>query len=431
MRIPAATLLAAAALLPAAARGEEPRNPEKPEAVSKEPAEKEPATREEVSALAEEVRRLKLEVGIPEAEYRSFAGLGPAASKVYFTPKGLSIGGYGELTYENRLGDGTDEADLRRVVLYAGYRFSPLVVFNAEIEFEHGGHEVGVEFAYLDFLLDDAFRVRVGNVLVPMGFVNEMHEPPFFHGVNRPGPESAIIPTTWNENGLGVHGDVGRVRYKAYLLTGLDPIGGEVSAGSWLRRARTGGAESPAESLAGVLSLSVDLGPAAVGGAAYTGRSGQGARAADGSAISGAVGLYELHGSVAWRGLSARVLAVVGTLGDAAAISAALGLSGTDVVASRVKGGYAEVAYDILPLVLPGTAQSLTPFVRYEYQDLHDQVPAGGTRDPALETNGLVAGLTYKPLPNVALKADYQWKKPTSGGAAAHDQVNLGAGFVF
>jgi len=391
---------------------------------------KAPATQEEVRILAEEVRRLKLEIGIPDAEYRSFAGLGPAASKVYFVQKGLSLGGYGEFTYQNYTDSRADESDIRRVVLYAGYRFSPLVVFNAEIEFEHGAKEIGVEFAYLDLLFSDALRLRVGNLLVPMGIVNEMHEPPFFNGVNRPEPERNLIPATWHENGIGLHGERGALRYKAYLLTGLDPIGNGAAAGSWMRGGRGGAGEARANSVAGVLALGYDLGPAAVGASLYYGWAGQGRKAADGSVIDAPVLIAEAHCTAAWRGLQAKALLVHGSLGDAAAVSEALSLSGEGVLASRVLGGYAELGYDVLPL-LAATDQAAVLFARYEYQDLHAAVPAGGQRNPALESDGVVAGVTYKPLPNVALKADYQWKRSKAPGATALDQVNLGAGFVF
>jgi hypothetical protein len=152
-------------------------------APSKDPDPNAPATQEQVKTLSEELRRLKLDIGIPDVEYRSFAGMGPAASKVYYQPKGLAIGGYGEFTFHSNLHDPppdprrtddpvTSQTDLRRVVLYAGYRFSPKIVFNSEIEFEHAGKEVAVEFAYLDFLFTDSLRLRVGNLLVPMGFIN-------------------------------------------------------------------------------------------------------------------------------------------------------------------------------------------------------------------------------------------------------------------
>ncbi|BDG06419.1 hypothetical protein [Anaeromyxobacter oryzae] len=407
----------------------------KPDETAKKP--EEAASKEEVRTLAEELRRLKLEIGLRDVEYQSFGGMGPAASKVYFAPKGLSIGGYGEVTYRNFTHDvASDQTDLLRAVLYAGYRFNERIVFNSEIEFEHAGREVSVEFAYLDFLFTDALRLRVGNVLVPIGFVNQMHEPPFFNGVFRPDVEQYLIPTTWSENGVGVHGEIAGLRYKAFLLNGLDVFrdaGDEpVEAASWLRESRTGGAESRAATAAGVLSLEYAAGPATVGGAVYYGRADQ--RRIPG--VKAEVGMAELHGQLAWRGATARVLGVVGTLGDAAAVNANLvngaggiGLAPDEGLGSRVQGGYAELAYDVLSLFAPGGESSLSPFARVERYDLNARVPAGYVRNGAVDRTVVTAGLTYKPIPTVVVKTDWQRKDPRTGDTT--DQVNVGAGFVF
>jgi len=396
-----------------------------------------PATRDELRALAEEVRRLKLEIGLQDVEYQSYGGMGPAASKVYFAPKGLSIGGYGEVYYQNNLdrhASGgalvTDKSDLYRVVLYTGYRFGPRVVFNAEVEFEHQ-KEVHVEFAYLDFLLHDAFRIRAGNVLVPLGFVNEMHEPAFFNGVLRPDVETNLIPATWNENGAGVHGDLGAgFRYKAYLLTGLNATNKALRGESWLRRSRTAGSESPSETLAGVASLAYERGPFAAGAGAYHGRAGQGARDAAGF-IDAEVTLAEVHAQATFRGLQVRALAAQGWLGDSARISAFQGGTTPEVLGKRTRGAYAEVAYDLLGLLAPEGGQSLSPFVRWEDVDLHRSVADGLARNPSYDYTLLTAGLTYKPLPNVVLKGDYQLKDTAAAARSRSERVNVGIGFVF
>lgn len=432
-----AALVTLIAVSPARAQESSAAQAEPPPGQSPPPAAQQPATPAEVKALAEEVRRLKLEIGIPEVEYKSWSGLGPAASKVYYQPKGLAIGGYGEVVYSRYLDDRIDQSDLLRAVLYVGYRFTDRILFNAEIEFEHGSKEVGVEFAYLDFTLVPEARLRAGNLLVPVGLVNETHEPAFFHGVFRPEVERNLIPTTWHENGIGLYGEVGGLRYKAYLLGGLDALGGlrpggeSLEAGSWLRQARTDGFEAPTESFAGVLALAHDLGPASVGASVYRGRAGQGATTPAGEKIRADVLIAEAHATLAWKGLQMRGLYVVGTLGDADRISAALGLAGTSVIGSRVRGGYLEVAYDLLSTLAPGSDQWLSPFARFEAMNLHDQVPAGGIADPALDTITWTAGLTYKPIPTVVAKADYQRKASRASGAAAAEQVNLGMGYVF
>ncbi len=425
------TIAALATLLAAApAPAQETAAPAKDAAAAPAGEAKEPATKEELRALAEEVRRLKLEAGLKEVEYQSYGALGPAASKVYYAPKGLSLGGYGEITYKNELDrSNQDQSDLYRVVLYTGYRFNDRIVFNAEVEYEHH-EELSVEFAYLDFLLHPALQIRVGNVLVPVGLINELHEPPFFNGVFRPQLERSLIPSTWNENGLGLHGQVAGLRYQAYLLTGLDATGRDLSADSWLRGARTGGGESPSETFAGVLSLAYAAGPATVGGSIYHGRADQRVRSeATGEVIKADVTLGEVHATAQWRGAAAKALYAMGRLGDAGPLSEHLGLTGTDVLGSRVQGGYVEVAYDVMTLVAPGGQQSLSPFFRYEAFDLHHRVPAGGQRDPTLDQQYLVAGLTYKPITQVAIKAD--WTRKDAKASPALDQIDLGVGFVF
>ena len=54
-----------------------------------------------------------------------------------------------------------------------------------------------------------------------MGFINEIHEPPFYHGVIRPEVEQRIIPTTWREGGVGIFGTLAPgLDYRCYVLNG-------------------------------------------------------------------------------------------------------------------------------------------------------------------------------------------------------------------
>src|SRR5262245_3347240 len=164
-------------------------------------------------------------------------GLGPGASKVY-SASGVSIGGYGEMLYENfdrtreddALSGALDRIDFLRAVIYAGYKFDDELLLNSEIEIEHGGvldegetevdpatgvgeteltGEAHLEFAYLDWMPSPQFGVRAGMLLVPVGLLNEMHEPTTFIGARRPDIEQFLVPTTWSANGAGVHGELG------------------------------------------------------------------------------------------------------------------------------------------------------------------------------------------------------------------------------
>ncbi len=409
----------------------------------------EPATKGELHALVEELRRLKLEIGLHDVEYQSYGGMGAAASKVYFAPKGLSIGGYGEFFYRNALGTtgsaacGTtatacDVTDILRVVLYTGYRFGDKVVFNSEVEFEHQS-QVFVEFAYLDFLFSDPLRLRVGNVLVPVGITNEMHEPVFFHGVERPEVERNIIPSTWNENGVGLHGEVlPGLTYEVYLLQGLNAAKAP-SAGSWVRGLRTRGGTTGsaasqralAETLAGVGAIAYERGPLAVGASVYRGRAGQGQQVSstDARKIDADVTIVEGHAQFALRGVQLKALAVQGKITDGDLLNAKHSLTGTSGIGSRVRGAYAEGAFDLFSLARRD--DQLVPFLRYEMLKFHDEVPAGAAANPALDVDLVVAGLTYKPIPTVAIKADWSWRKTGAAGNAVTRAVNLGGAFVF
>ena len=386
-----------------------------------------PATQAEVKALAEEVRRLKLELSVPDAvTFGSYSGAGVGASRVHYQPKGLSIGGYGELVFTDVPGSGAS-AEVLRLVLYVGYRFSDAIVFNSEIEFEHGAKEIGIEMAYFDFLLAEPLKLRVGNVLVPVGFLNENHEPIFFYGVYRPHVDRYIIPTTWNQIGGGLYGDVGPLRYKAYAVAGLDVFGPEpLEAASWIRNARTG-EFGPARTWAGVVNANVDVGPATIGGSLYFGNAGQGYRDLAGETVSPWVVLGEVHALVAWRGLTMRGIMSWGSLSQAGLVSQIRGLAPQQYVGSRAWGGYVEAGYDVLTLV--GSSMSLSPFFRFEALNPQAAVEGAGVLDPALNQRVYTAGIDFKPIPQVVVKAD--WSGVTSGVPGLAQQWDLGIGFVY
>ena len=234
--------------------------------------------------LSQEVEKLRTNLAIPEeAKYKSAYGLGPAASKVYGVSKGLSIGGYGEGSYSAKVGDkgsNKDSADMKRIVLYAGYKFTDKILFNSELEFEHATTaakgQVSVEFASLDFFMDTKANVRAGLVLMPMGFVNRIHEPVFYFGNNRPEVERYIIPSTWREMGAGLFGAITpSLTYTAYVVNGLDA---SKFTSNGIRDGRGGGSQAKAENFGYVARLDYDpavLPGVTVGGSAYVGDSGQ------------------------------------------------------------------------------------------------------------------------------------------------------------
>jgi hypothetical protein len=363
-------------------------------------------------------------------------GLGPAASKIYSVGKGLSIGGYGEANYSGKVGDkgnSTNDADLERLVIYAGYKFTDNILFNSEIEFEHATTgegaeekgEVSVEFAALDFFIDPMANVRAGLVLMPMGFINPIHEPPFFFGNNRPEVERRIIPATWREMGVGLFGQITpEISYTTYITNGLNAS--EFSSDG-IRDGRGGGSQVKAEDFGYVAR--VDYAPKAVpglsvGGSAYVGNSGQN-DSFNGRKADVFTQLYEGHAQWKYRGWEWRALGSWGHIDDAGLLSAAKG----ETIGSENYGWYTEIGYDILPLIFKDTSHYLAPFFRYEQFDTLANVPNGFLDDASKDRHIYQFGLQYKPIPNVVIKADYRNIHAKKGSVP--DDFNLGVGFIF
>ena len=398
--------------------------------------------RRQIDVLTQEIENLK--TAVPETAPsgpRGAFGLGPAAARIYGIDRGVSVGGYGELLYQNfddRRDDGaasgrTDEVDLVRAVLYFGYKFDDRFLFNSEIEYEHGTTgagseakgEVSVEFAYLDFLARKEIGVRAGLILLPVGFVNELHEAPVYLGARRPETENRILPTTWRELGAGVFGEVGPVSYRAYVVNGLDAAG--FNAGSPIRGGRQKGSRARAEDF-GVTGRLDFIGVPGflVGLSGYAGDSAQG-RLAAGEGFDARVSIWDAHAEWRFRGLQLRGLAAFGRIGDAAAVNVLRNATGAASVGERFEGGYVEGGFDVLSL--RGGSASLVPFVRYEGLDTQKRVPAGFARDRANDVRVWTVGANYRPIPQIVVKLDYQdFQNEARTGV---DQWNLGLGWLF
>jgi hypothetical protein len=384
-----------------------------------------------IEVLAAELERLRIGEAAVAAEAGEH-GLGPAASKIYRSQQGLSVGGYGELLYQNfdsARDDGaasgrSDQFDLLRGVLYFGYKWNDRWLLNTEIEYEHAGSEVAVEFAYVDYLWRPQANLRAGLLLLPVGFINELHEPTVFLGANRPDVERLILPTTWRENGFGLFGDLGPFTYRTYVVNGFRAAG--FTAGG-LRGGRQSGHQARAEDLAWVGRLDFTGVPGLlVGGSAYVGDSGQDL-AAGGRQVDVGTTIFEGHVEWRWRGLEVRALGVQAGLDDVAGLNAALGLTGAQSVGEKLAGHYVQAGYDVL--AGRGGEQALIPYARWERYDTQEEVPAGFRANPANDVESLTLGVAYKPFDQVVFKADHQNYDNRAGTGV--DQFNVLLGFIF
>lgn len=338
------------------------------------------------------------------------------------------IFGYGELHYNGRIGPADNEIDFHRLVLGVGYDFTDWLKFRSEVDFEHAFKEPELEFAYLDFLIRPWFNVRLGSVLVPMGVINQHHEPPLFYSVERPEFYRVIVPTSWQEGGVLFHGKLpAGFEYEVGALSMLDAAGFTGSNG--IRGGRGGVGEQVARDFGGAGRLQYKGVPGLrIGTSFVLGNTGQGDAGIDGGFLT----LIEADAKYSFQGIDLDGAFAWTRLSDAGNINTVLVAADptfTNFVGSQMLGWYLEGAYHLFHHLWPETTHDLVVFGRYEDFNTQHKMPAGFAANPANDRNTVTAGISYLPIPQVAIKADYMvnWNKANAGV----DQFNLGVGFYY
>jgi len=344
------------------------------------------------------------------------------------TASPLQFHGYGELHYNNPRIDAMssgagNEIDFHRFVLGLEYEFTEDLRVEAEVDYEHAAQELELEEAFIEYGVLPALALRVGTLLIPVGPLNEFHEPPLYYSVERPYVERYIIPTTWQENGAGFAGQAheGRVSYRAYVTAGLDAT--RITSLGGLHDVSSKGSESRADDLAGVGRL--EFAPArglTVAGSGYYGGADQRTPGL------GKVTIAILSADARFRraGFDLRGVYDRVSVDGADRVSALVG----ETIGEVMQGWYAEGAYDLLRGDrLQYAGRSLVLFGRHEQFDTNEEAPSALPRNLAADRKVTTAGMSYYPIKKVAFKADYEhWK---DGAGARLNRVNLGAAFMF
>jgi hypothetical protein len=363
---------------------------------------------------------------------KSHSGLGSAASKVYYSKSPLSIGGYGKMDYyhkSNEDGDNADNIDVYRFIPYIGYKFTDNIIMNTELEFEHGGAKDGavgdgyviIEFMYLDFLIHKNLNIRVGNQLMPMGLVNERHEPTLFTTVQRPNTSKKLIPSTWHENGTMAYGDIVEdLTYKLGLFSAMQLDRGAKEGDDWLRDSRVG-------------SFRIDedeerLGAAVVARVDYTGINGLLLGAS--TYVDSDIAMADVHFDYQKDAFRAYGVVTQTNRSDASTFSYTddTGDNVTVNEAKKAQGGFVNLSYDALSLT--SSKYKMPVFVQYESVSARKETHGGGSVD---STDTVSVGINYFPHDQVVLKADYAMSKDNSKVASADetDVFSLSMGFIF
>jgi hypothetical protein len=318
------------------------------------------------------------------------------------------VGGYGELHYNNLRNDGPkgdqQELDFHRFVLFFGHRFDDNIRFFSELELEHAiaadgqPGEVELEQAFIDFDLDGSHTARAGLFLVPVGIMNETHEPPVFYGVERNPVEKNIIPATWWEGGASLYGELSPGwGYDVAITSGLN------NADYKIRSGRQKVAEATAEDLAYTGRIKW-TGLPGVEVAATMQRQENITQGVDKEASAT---LLETHAIVSRGALTVKALYAAWNVDGSGAAA-----KGMDEQA----GWYIEPSFKVTP--------AIGLFARYNQWD-----NAAGDAGDSQYTQ-VDAGVNYWPHEDVVVKFDYQ-AQSAPDGKDRYDGVNLGVGYQF
>lgn len=343
------------------------------------------------------------------------------------------LGGYAELNY-NRPDDRArdTQADLRRLVVGLQHRFDERTRLATEIEIEHAvssaddDGEVAVEQAYVEHQLAPAWAVRGGLFLMPLGLLNESHEPTAYYGVERNYVETAIIPTTWREGGLQAIGSFGEgLTLQAGVSTGFDLS--KWDATSEEGRESPLGAVHQELALANARDLALfgalnwrGVPGLQFGGGVFSGKSTQGQVRTDAR-----ITLWDLHARWTPGRWDLAALYARGDITNTAALN--LPLVGNPVlIPKRFDGGYLQAAYR---LWRSGTYE-FAPFVRWERFDTarrYADLGPGLTPQASGAERVWTFGANFAIAEGVVLKADLQ----RADRDRAKDRFDLGLGWSF
>ena len=364
----------------------------------------------------------------------------------------LSLGGYGEVVmsrnfysdnvyrYSNptkyKDDPGHGRFDIPHAVFYIGYDFGHGWSMQSEIEFEHTGAgsavekefteageweteiekggEVALEQFWLQKTIKPWLNIRVGHMVVPVGALNNAHEPLNFFTVYRPEGEFTILPSTWHDTGIGLWGDFEKWSYEFQVIAGLDAF--MFNRDNFVKY----GAASPYEfKVANNYGFALRVDNRSIKNlrlslSGYYGNSMHNSFPNDMKDTrykdikgSTAIGCFDF--SYKGRNLIIRGNADYGYVSDAVTISTVKrNMTSNNAPYKKTPVGKAAITYggEAGYNILGKADEKLFVFGRYEFYDPY--IPAADQQDYTFtDVHRIAAGINWLPIPQIAVKAEF------------------------
>jgi hypothetical protein len=361
---------------------------------------------------------------------------------------GLTIGGYGEIHYNQPINDNQFDLgtlDAHRLVMFLGYNFSKKTQFVSEIEFEYA-KELWVEQMFLQHKINKYVNFRAGLLLIPMGIINEYHEPTTFNGVERPVIDNKIAPSTWREIGLGFSGNIMQIKtkYQVYMVNGFsghDGTNAMFSGSKALREGRQKGSKAYiiSPSFTGKIEYygakNLNVGFSGYFGGSQSRLYSNLDKENDAmvqKADSSVVGISMLGFDARYnhKGIKLTGQFYYTSISNTDQYNTFSAKSGKpNDLGSGMIGYYAEIGYNVFKPI-KSIRIELMPFVRYEAYDTHHKVQSPVVRNSGYYNTVITTGLTYVLVKGAVVKADIQFFK--SDAEEEYNKVfNAGFGIMF
>jgi hypothetical protein len=377
-------------------------------------------------------------------------------------PKAI-VGGYFDIQYRAHrngvlegYGNGTTNGfDQQRFVPFIYADITEHVKFASEIEIEHGirgagENEISLEFAHLDYLINEPVNIRAGIILIPIGKFNLLHDSPLNDLTDRPLVSQFVIPSTMSETGAGFYGTfypgrTGKLDYELYVTTG--PCGNEpdgtprINEETGTKDSRQRKCANSADGLdinsgkavAGRVAFSPMLGVEVAGSNYYGNQSPSSYNPLNITAIDWTLqkGPFEIIGEAAWAYSRGNSRAIPGnTFGGFSPGTLLTGVNTLNPLAAppqRMQGFYLQGNYHFMPAFLTrlspkrfGEGSTFTAVIRYDLLNLN--------RDNRGENQGeleqISFGLNYRPVEDAVFKISYQYLPKSfnpNSGQRIHD----------
>ncbi len=373
-----------------------------------------------------------IRVGRPGEEKTSL-GFGSTGSgkliyaKPFLSAPKATLGGYADVMYnilsrQNLDNPSRNSFGQQRLVPFIFADITDRIKFATEIEIERGGTNspqgdgsIQVEFAQLDYLIDERINLRGGILLMPVGKFNLLHDSPLNDLVDRPMVSRLIVPSTWFEAGAGIYGTfyptaLSKIDYELYAVNGMTQTAGAITdLGIRSARGSVSRDRDDSKAIVGRLAFSPMLG-IEIAGSGYHGQyKPSAATIGSGNIDIFAVdwtlqrGPFELIGEAAWTRISN---------------NNATGVAGNAIGPAGMFGYYVQGNYHFMPEILKRLAPShfsdastFTATVRWEQIDTDtDNRTVGGanTLGNRRELDRLTVGLNFRPVEDMVFKINWQ-----------------------